>query len=182
MINPLRRLLYELFLLPPLRFIEDSVGVLAAAIHSVGRVLHLEKRAAPITVNKTFLMVVFAAVILLAPAAGAQRTPPYFPSGTGNSQTQDRREKPEMPPDTKAPPREKLSTEEVQQQIQNKVDDEPMLKGMRLLASVDDDSVTLSGKVKNDDQRNLALRIAESYAGGRKIIDTILLSEPAEPR
>ena len=78
-----------------------------------------------------------------------------------------------MPPDTEAPPPEALPSADIQGQIQNKLATEPLLANTGVEASVDDNSVLLSGTVENEQQHDLALRIAQSYAGDRRIIDKI---------
>jgi osmotically-inducible protein OsmY len=97
--------------------------------------------------------------------AGDQGTPPYFPSGNASPAG--------MPPDTKAPAHPTLTTEQVQQEIQSKLDGEPGLKGFALIATVDDTQVVLSGEVATNKERYLAYRIARSYAGDRKIVDNL---------
>ena len=69
-------------------------------------------------------------------------------------------------------PRE-LSTTEVKQQIQEKLRTEPGLAGAKIWVEANDSYVVLAGAIDNDCQRDLALRIAESYAGKRKIVDKI---------
>jgi hypothetical protein len=110
---------------------------------------------------KTAMLGIYLVAMLLPLIARDQSTPPYFPSGNTSS----------MPPDTKAPAHTKLSTEQVQQQIQNKLDDEPALKGFSLIATVDDANVVLSGEVAEQEQSDLAIRIARSYAGNHKVVD-----------
>jgi hypothetical protein len=92
-------------------------------------------------------------------------TPPTFPDDQASRQ--------EMPPDTKAPPPQGLSTAQVEQQIQDKFNSEPVLASANLGVKTDDKSVTLTGTVDTDAQHDLALRIAQSYAGDRKIVDKI---------
>jgi osmotically-inducible protein OsmY len=48
---------------------------------------------------------------------------------------------------------------------------------LSLLASVDEKTVTLGGKVANDEQRSAAVRIARSYGGSRKIVDLLKLED-----
>jgi BON domain len=92
-------------------------------------------------------------------------TPPTFPDDQASRQ--------EMPPDTKAPPPQGLSTAQVEQQIQDKFNSEPVLANTNVGVKTDDKSVTLTGTVDTDAQHDLALRIAQSYAGDRKIVDKI---------
>lgn len=97
------------------------------------------------------------------------QTPPTFP------EDQDpgvRPVPPDMPPDKNAPPRE-LSTSEIQQQIQSKLDSEPSLKNNQLKAEVTDDQVVVSGTADNEAERDVAIRIAESYAGERPVVSKV---------
>jgi osmotically-inducible protein OsmY len=66
-----------------------------------------------------------------------------------------------------------MSTAEVQQQIQQHLDSEPLLRSADIRARAQEDSVALTGTVDNESQHELALRITQSYAGERKIIDKI---------
>jgi hypothetical protein len=92
-------------------------------------------------------------------------TPPTFPDDQATRQ--------EMPPDTKAPPPQALSTAQVEQRIQDKLKSEPALANTNVEVKSDNKSVTLTGTVDRDAQHDLALRIAQSYAGDRKIVDKI---------
>lgn len=100
-------------------------------------------------------------------------TPPTFP--------QDQSQPPvaPLPPDTQAPAQQTLSTEQVQQQIQSKLDTEPSLRDLQLTVAADDSTVTLKGNVESDDQHDAALRIAKSYAGDRKIVDKLVVKQKA---
>jgi len=101
-------------------------------------------------------------------------TPPTFPQ----DQSQPPATNP-LPPDTQAPAQQTLSTEQVQQQIQSKLDTEPSLRDLQLTVVADDTTVTLKGNVENDDQHDAALRIAKSYAGDRKIVDKLVVKQRA---
>lgn len=94
-----------------------------------------------------------------------QTTPPTFPNDQASRQ--------EMPPDTKAPPPQPLSTAQVQQQIQDKLKSEPAVANTNLGVKTNDKSVTLTGTVDSEGQDDLARRIAQSYAGNRVIVDKI---------
>ena len=94
-----------------------------------------------------------------------QATTPTFPDDQASRQ--------EMPPDTKAPPPQLLSTAQVQQQIQDKLKSEPTLANTNVAVKTDDKAITLSGTVRTGEQDDLALRIAQSYAGNRVILDRI---------
>jgi osmotically-inducible protein OsmY len=97
-------------------------------------------------------------------------TPPTFP---------EQRQSPgqQMPPDTQAPPAETMSTERVEQQISHHLVSEPALANTNVDAKVDDTSVVLTGIVDTDRQHDLAVQIAQTYAGGRRVIDKIKLRQ-----
>jgi BON domain len=78
----------------------------------------------------------------------------------------------------KNPPRD-LSTGEVEQQIQEKLRTEPALSDLDLHSKVTDSAVLVSGTVDSEQQRVLAMRIAESFAGKRKLQDKIKVREDA---
>jgi len=88
-------------------------------------------------------------------------SPPMFP------------EAPPMPPDQKAPPPQALSTMEVEKQIQEHFTSEPALANSDLSIKADESLVVLTGAVDSNVQHDLALRIAQSYAGDRKVVDKI---------
>jgi hypothetical protein len=66
-----------------------------------------------------------------------------------------------------------LSTAQVKQQIQEKLRTEPELGNAPIHAKVNGGSVVLKGYVDSARQHDLALRIAQSYAGSRQIVDHI---------
>jgi glucose/arabinose dehydrogenase len=111
----------------------------------------------------------FGFALLLTTLAFAQQqaqpppsaTPPRFP------------EIPQMPPDQKAPPPQGLSALEIQQQIQQHFNSEPTLANTNLAVEAAESSVVLTGTVDSDLQHDLALRIVQSYAGDRKLLDKV---------
>ncbi|SRR6266496_2138885 len=123
--------------------------------------------------------IVLGLALLLATVTFAQQpgqppptTPP--PQGTPPTFPEDRAPRQQMPPDQEAPPQgEELSTPEVQQQIQQGLNSEPGLRNSNVGVHVDENSVVLTGTVDSEQQHDLALRIAESYAGDREIVDKI---------
>jgi osmotically-inducible protein OsmY len=118
------------------------------------------------------------AVLFLATIVLAQQqepppttTPPYqtaptFPEGRQNPRGQ-------MPPDTQAPPAETMSSQRVEGQILEQFKAEPTLSGTNIDAKVDDNSVVLTGNVNTLAQHDLAIQIAQSNAGNRRIVDKI---------
>lgn len=93
-------------------------------------------------------------------------TPPTFPQDKVPDKDVGRG----MPPDTKA---KEPSATDVQKQIQDKLDSEPGLTGNKLQVKVSATQVMLRGTVADEQQHQAAHRIAESYAGTRKIVDRI---------
>jgi glucose/arabinose dehydrogenase len=114
-------------------------------------------------------LALFGSALLLATLGFSQQqaqpppytAPPTFP------------EVPQMPPDQKAPPPQATSTIEVEQQIQDHFNTEPTLANTNLTVEADESSVILTGTVDSDLQHDLALRIVQSYAGDRKLVDKV---------
>ena len=95
------------------------------------------------------------------------QTPPTFPEGRQAPPTA------QMPPDTQAPPPRTMSSEQAEQQITHRLSSEPALANANVDAKVDENSVVLTGSVDTETQHDLAVRIAQSYAGDRKLVDKI---------
>jgi BON domain-containing protein len=123
-------------------------------------------------------MVLFLATVVLAQQQGQPpqtttppyQTPPTFPEG---------RQRPleQMPPDTKAPPPQAMSSERVERQILEQFKAEPTLSVTNIDARVDDDSVVLTGTVDTMTQHDIAVRIAQAKAGDRRIVDKITIRQ-----
>jgi hypothetical protein len=101
-------------------------------------------------------------------------TPPTFPQDSDSAG--------QTPPHTNAPPPQELTAAEIQDQIQNKLNSEPALNNCELQATVDDTSVALIGTVQNEQQYALAIRIAQSYAGERRILYNITIGGSVEQK
>lgn len=99
------------------------------------------------------------------------QTPPTFPEGRQTPRA------PQMPPDTVAPPPQTMSTEQVERQITERLSSEPELSKSNIDAKVDDNSVVLTGSVDSESQHHLAVHIAQSYAGDRRIVDKIKVKQ-----
>ena len=129
-----------------------------------------------------YTLVTFGACLLLATFGYAQQqgqplpnsppygTPPTFPDER-RSPTQP------MPPDQPAPPPQLMSATAAEHQIREHLNSEPVLKDTAVEVMVDDNSVMLTGTVDTERQHDVALRIAQSYAGGRKIVDKIKIGQ-----
>ena len=128
--------------------------------------------------------IVFCSILLLASLCFAQQQgqpqgPPYGTSPTFPEGRQAPGQQPDraQPPDEKAPPPRAMSTKEVQQQITKHLSSEPALANTDLAAHVSENSVVLTGSVATEEQHDLAVRIAHSYAGDRKLVDRIKLRQ-----
>jgi hypothetical protein len=71
-----------------------------------------------------------------------------------------------------------LTSPEIQQQIMDEFKSEPTLSDSALNVKVDDNSVLLSGEVHSQKEHELALRVVQSYAGTREIVDRITVNQP----
>jgi len=116
--------------------------------------------------------VVFLATMALAQPQGQPpyQTPPTFPEGRQSRRGQ-------MPPDTQAPAPQAMSSNQVEGQIVKQFRDEPGLSGTNIDAKVDDNTVVLTGTVDTMTQHDLAIRIAQSSAGDRNIVDRIKVQQ-----
>jgi osmotically-inducible protein OsmY len=111
----------------------------------------------------------FLATVVFAQQQGQPpltTTPPTFPEGRQTPRRQ-------MPPDTQAPPAQTMSSQQVEGQILQQFREEPTLSGTNIDAKVNDSSVVLSGNADSLAQHDLAIQIAQSNAGGRRIVDRI---------
>lgn len=70
-----------------------------------------------------------------------------------------------------------LASPDIQRQLQKELGREPLLSGSNVKATVDDQNIVLEGTVDNRNQHDLALQLAQSYAGQRKIVDKIVIRE-----
>ena len=128
--------------------------------------------------------VLSCAVLFLAPMVVGQlqeqpppttnppyQTPPTFPEERRAPGQQ------QIPPDTQAPPPQTMSSQQVEGQILNRLKEEPSLSGTNIDARVDDTSVVLTGTVDTIAEHDLAVRIAQSNAGDRTIVDKIKVKQ-----
>ncbi len=99
------------------------------------------------------------------PGSPPYTTPPTFPEGQ------------QIPPDQKAPPSQALSPAQVEQQIKAHFSAEPALANTNVSVKAGEGLVELTGTVDNAVQHDLALRIAQSYAGDRKVVDKITVRQ-----
>ena len=114
-------------------------------------------------------------LLVTSPLAQVQGQPPSQTMSSTFFQEQVPRE--QMPPDQQAPPPRLSTPAKVQQQIEQHLNSEPALQNSKVSVDVDEDVVVLSGTVGTEQQHDLALRIAQSYAGDRKIVDKIKLTQ-----
>ena len=122
--------------------------------------------------------ILFLATIVIAQQQGQPppttnppyQTPPTFPEGRQTPREQ-------LPPDTQAPPAETMSSEKVEGRIIQQLRTEPALASTNVTAKVDDNSVVLTGSVDNMTQHDLAVRIVQTNAGDRKIVDEMKIKQ-----
>jgi len=117
--------------------------------------------------------VLFLGTVVLAQQQGQPpptTTPPTFPEGRQTPSEQ-------MPPDTQAPPAQDVSSHHVEGQILQQFREEPTLSGTNIDAKVNDSSVVLSGNADSLAQHDLAIQIAQSHAGRRRVVDRIKVKQ-----
>jgi len=119
------------------------------------------------------------AILILATMVQAHQQRPSQVTTTSAYQTQqtfpEGRQDPrgQMPPDTKAPAPRTRSSRKVEGRIVHQFRAEPTLSGTYIDARVDNSSVVLIGSVDTSAQHDLAVQIARSNAGGRRIVDRV---------
>jgi HSP20 family molecular chaperone IbpA len=111
----------------------------------------------------------------------APNTPTFPPDSVApqNPRTSDERPQSGSNPDKENPPRG-LTAQEAKIQIVKKLQTEPGLSSRDIKVTVTPNAIVLSGYVPTENQRLLAGRIAESYAGNRKL-DNRLIVATGEP-
>jgi hypothetical protein len=122
--------------------------------------------------NRTNYLVVLPLLVLAAWMFAQQPVPQTTPSPSGSTP-------PTFPPDTSAPkPIEKadqqkaprpLTSQDVKIQIVQKLLNAPGLSSKDIKVKVTDDKVVLKGSVPTGNEKALAERIAQSYAGKRRV-------------
>jgi BON domain len=92
-------------------------------------------------------------------------TPPTLP---------DNRPQTQQPPETQAPA---AASSEIQDQIQRSISKDPALSDAQVNASVDEQTITLSGTVQDETEHQKVLQVVQSYAGQRKIDDKLVVRQ-----
>ncbi len=82
-----------------------------------------------------------------------------------------------MPPDQEPQPSQGLSSVQVQQQIQQSLNSEAALANTNVSVKTDESAVVLTGTVDSEKQHDLAVRIAQSFAGDRQVVDKIKIRQ-----
>lgn len=95
------------------------------------------------------------------PAQQPMGTPPTFPGQTA--------------PETKAPAPGQMSNADIEQQLQASFDKDSVLSGTNIQTKVDDENITLTGTVHDENQHQRALQLAQASAGARKIVDKLTI-------
>ena len=99
------------------------------------------------------------------------RPPPYDPPRVAPEQNPGR----QLPPDTAAPPPVSRSNFAVETGLQRSLGRDPALAGSNIKASVNDESIVLTGIANDERQHQAALQLAQASAGSRKIVDKIVV-------
>lgn len=105
--------------------------------------------------------------------SSTQTTP--VPNGSMNQQTPSSSE--QTPSSSQQTPGTAASAGgDIQMQIQNALQKEPTLSSDNINVSVSDDAIELNGTVASGKEKQTAKRIAQSYAGNRKVKDHLTVS------
>ena len=127
----------------------------------------------------------FALALLLGTAAFAQQ--PGYPQSSSPPQTMPDRPLPpdqsQMPPDQSQQEQEEMGQSQamppaqVERQIQEAFRAEPTLSNANLSAAANLNSVTVNGTVANENQHQVALRVAALHANGLRVVDHIKVQQ-----
>ena len=70
-----------------------------------------------------------------------------------------------------------ISTKDVQEKLTKGLDSKNApYAGSNIQTAVDDQTITLSGTVTSESQREMARQLAQAYAGNRKIVDRLVVT------
>lgn len=97
--------------------------------------------------------------------SGTVQTPAQTPATAGTASA------PETPAPQEGTPA--VSDSNLQTQIQNALTKEPTLSADSLQVNVTDQNIELSGKVENAREKQTALRIVQSYAANKKVVNHV---------
>lgn len=121
----------------------------------------------------------FALAMLLATATFAQ-TPGYPESSSPPQTMADRPLPPEQQQEEMGPQSQAVPPAQVEQEIQQAFRAQPALSNTRLSAAASLSTVTVNGTVANENQHQLALRVAALHANGRRVVDDIKVPQYSE--
>jgi osmotically-inducible protein OsmY len=126
--------------------------------------------------RKPFHLLVF--VLVLALAYATAQTSGSSPSTSNQSQpSQDQTQTQPQKPDTQTgSSATAMSSTDVQNQIQDALKKDPTLSSSNITVAVTDDAVELTGTCASADDKRAAKKIARTYAGTRKIKDSLTVS------
>jgi osmotically-inducible protein OsmY len=93
---------------------------------------------------------------------------PLFPNSQKAPQNTAQTDQTEQPLQDKA-----AGNERIQSNLQSAFDGDPSLRGAQVVASVDDQSVTLTGTVQSFLQHQRVLQLVSPYEGYRTIADNV---------
>jgi hypothetical protein len=113
------------------------------------------------------------ALVLALTGMGFARQQSSPLASTPPTVSQERTSERQTAPGQAAQSSEELTTPEVQQIIHDHLSSEPALAGTSLSVRTDDRAIVLMGGVGSERQHEAALRIAQSFTGGRQIVDKI---------
>ncbi|HET6841298.1 MAG TPA: BON domain-containing protein [Candidatus Angelobacter sp.] len=88
-------------------------------------------------------------------------------------------------PETELPATPAMNNADLQMQIQTALQKEPTLASDNVNVAIADDTITLTGNVASSKEKQTATRIAQSYAGNKKVVSHLTISghgsDPAKP-
>jgi osmotically-inducible protein OsmY len=117
-----------------------------------------------------------------AQSPSTSQSPPSEPSSTqtapnpNGSMNQTPSSSEQTPSSQQAPGATAAASGDIQLQIQNALQKEPTLSNDNITVSVTDDTIELKGMVASSKEKQTAKRIAQSFAGNRKVKEQLTVS------
>ena len=117
------------------------------------------------------IRILCCALLLLSAAVAFGQQQPQ--GGQGQNPPPGAPPQTQQQPPAPAPQERAMSNSDIQSQVQSTLGNDPSLSGAQVQASVDDTSITLTGSVQSQAQKDRVLALVSPYQAQRKIVDKI---------
>lgn len=80
-----------------------------------------------------------------------------------------------MPDQQAQQPDQKMSSSDIQQQLEQTISEDPTLNDANVKTKVDNESITLTGTVQSESEHSKVLATVQPYTGKRKVVDKLVV-------